>query len=188
MLHIPCNILMNLYISTQKHIYKPKTNTRNMMQTHNQTETIRFSFINSLEGINLPLLKTEKDGYTLYFLLDTGANKNYIRQDFLNISEINTDTIILDEKEEFYGIDNVCHETRTCNFRFNMGEYEYLEKYHVIENGSALAFPTTDGSLHVAGILDTPFLKTYKAIMDFSTAEIIFKIPGCDELTEKLSA
>lgn len=148
-----------------------------MMQTHNQTETIRFSFLNSFEGINLPLLNTEKDGYTLYFLLDTGANKNYIRQDFLNISEINTDTIILDEKEEFYGIDNVCHKTRTCNFRFNMGKHEYLEKYHIIENGSALAFPTADGSLHVAGILGTPFLKRYNAVMDFASSQIIFQTP-----------
>jgi hypothetical protein len=153
-----------------------------------QTNTIKFSFINSLEGINLPLLKTEKDGYDLYFLLDTGANKNYIRQDFLDIAEINTDTVILDEKEEFYGIDNVCHETRTCHFRFNIESHKYMENYHVIENGSALAFPTTNGSLHVAGILGTPFLKRYKAVMDFASAEIIFHTPECEELTARISA
>lgn len=139
-----------------------------------QTNTIQFSFTSSLEGINLPLLKTEKGGYALYFLLDTGANKNYIRQDFLSLAELNSDTVILDEKEEFYGIDNVCHEARTCHFRFNMGPYEYMERYHIIENGSALVFPTTDGSLHVVGILGTPFLKKYKAVMDFGSAEIIF--------------
>ena len=151
-------------------------------------KTIKFSFINSLEGINLPLLKTEKDGYDLYFLLDTGANKNYIRQDFLDIAEINTDTVILDEKEEFYGIDNVCHETRTCHFRFNIESHKFMENYHVIENGSALAFPTANGSLHVAGILGTPFLKRYKAVMDFASAEIIFHTPECEELTRKFSS
>lgn len=153
-----------------------------------QTNTIKFSFINSLEGINLPLLKTEKDGFDLYFLLDTGANKNYIRQDFLDLAEINTDTVILDEKEEFYGIDNVCHETRTCHFRFNIESHKFMENYRVIENGSSLAFPTTNGSLQVAGILGTPFLKRYKAVMDFASAEIIFSTPECDELAAKISA
>ena len=94
----------------------------------------------------------------------------------------------MDEKEEFYGIDNVCHETRTCHFRFNIESHKFIENYHVIENGSALAFPTTNGSLHVAGILGTPFLKRYKAVMDFASAEIIFHTPECEELTSKISA
>ena len=153
-----------------------------------QTSTIHISLINSLDGINLPLLKTEKNGYALYFLLDTGANKNYIRQDFLNITELNSDTVFLDEKEEYYGIDNVCHETRTCHFKFNVGPHEYLENYHVIENGSALVFPTTNGSLHVAGILGTPFLKRYKAVIDFGSAKITFQTPYFDDQSVKASA
>ena len=80
--------------------------------------------------------------------------------------------------EEFYGIDNVCHQTKTCNFRFNLGEYEYMEKYQVIPDGSALTFPTTDGnSFHVAGILGTPFMMKYKAQMNFSTSEILISLP-----------
>ena len=139
--------------------------------------TNRFSFHDSLKSMELPLLKTEKDGYTLFFLLDTGANQNYIRQDVLNIEEINTDTIILDEKDEFRGIDNICHKTRTCNFRFNMGKHEYWEKFHVLNDGSALAFQTTDGTFHIAGILGTPFLKRYQAIINYASSEIILETP-----------
>lgn len=143
-----------------------------------QTNTIKFSFINSLEGINLPLLKTEKDGYDLYFLLDTGANKNYIRQDFLNLPELNNDTITLDNMEEFYGIDNVCHQAQTCNFRFNLGEYGYMERFQVISDGAALMFSTTSGEpFHVAGILGTHFLTKYKAQMNFRTSEILISLP-----------
>jgi hypothetical protein len=58
-----------------------------------------------------------------------------------------------------------------------MGPHEYIEKYHIIENGSALIFPTTNGSFHIAGILGTPFLKKYRAVMDFATTQIILQTP-----------
>lgn len=150
------------------------------MEKINNTEPcLKVSFKKGLDGLNLPFMKTEKNGYSVYFLLDTGANKNYIRQDFINLAELNADTITLDEVEEFYGIDNVCHQTKTCNFRFNLGEHEYMEKYQVIPDGSALTFPTTDGnSFHVAGILGTPFMMKYKAQMNFSTSEIVISLPG----------
>ena len=150
-----------------------------MEKINNAEPCLKVSFKKGLDGMNLPFMKTEKNGYSVYFLLDTGANKNYIRQDFINIAEINADTITLDEVEEFYGIDNVCHQTKTCNFRFNLGEYEYMEKYQVIPDGSALTFPTTDGnSFHVAGILGTPFMMKYKAQMNFATSEILIDLPN----------
>ena len=90
-----------------------------MEKPNNAEPCLKVSFKKGLDGMNLPFMKTEKNGYSVYLLLDTGANKNYIRQDFINIAEINADTITLDEVEEFYGIDNVCHQTKTCNFRFS---------------------------------------------------------------------
>lgn len=150
-----------------------------MKETNNNEPCLKISFKKGLEGIALPIMKTEKNGYPVFFLLDTGANKNYIRQDFIDLAELNADTITLDEVEEFYGIDNVCHLTKTCNFRFNLGEHEYMEKYQVIPDGSALTFPTTDGnSFHVAGILGTPFLMKYKAQMNFATSEILIDLPN----------
>ena len=147
-------------------------------QSNQSNTSIKVSFEKSLNTTSLPLLQTQKEGYNLYFLLDTGANKNYIRQDFINLAELNADTITLDEVEEFYEIDNVCHQTKTCNFRFNLGEHEYMEKYQVIPDGSALTFPTTDGnSFHVAGILGTPFMMKYKAQMNFRTSEILISLP-----------
>jgi hypothetical protein len=144
---------------------------------------LRVSFLNGINGLNLPLIRTEKNGYSLYFLIDTGANKNYIRQDMIDIPEINADTISLKETEEYFGIDNVCHEAKTCNFRFNIEGYNYIEKFHIIEDGSALTFPTTNGSLfHVVGILGTPFMINHNAIIKFATSEIIFEY---SEMAEK---
>ncbi len=72
------------------------------MEKINNTEPcLKVSFKKGLDGLNLPFMKTEKNGYSVYFLLDTGANKNYIRQDFINLAELNADTITLDEVEEF---------------------------------------------------------------------------------------
>lgn len=142
------------------------------MQTQKQENTISVSFANGLQGLGLPLLKTTKNGYTLYFLIDTGASKNYIRQDCLDLPEINEDTLLLDEKDEYYGIDNICHEAETCNFKFDLNQCQYMERFQIIKDGSALSFPTKDGFLHVVGILGTPFLMQYNAIMDFATGEI----------------
>ena len=159
-----------------------------MMQLQKEEKTIRISFVNGVKGIGLPLIKTTKNGYALYFLIDTGASKNYIRQDCLNLPELNEDTLILDEKEEYYGIDNVCHEAETCNFRFDVDQYQYMEKFQIIKDGSALSFPTTDGFLHVVGILGTPFLIQYKAMMDFAAAEISLEAPEVSDQEVKLSA
>ena len=52
-----------------------------MMQLQKEEKTIRISFVNGVKGIGLPLIKTTKNGYALYFLIDTGASKNYIRYD-----------------------------------------------------------------------------------------------------------
>ena len=146
---------------------------------------LKISFKRGIDGISLPIIKTEKNGYSVYFLLDTGANKNYIRQDFINLSELNADTVTTDDVEEFYGIDNVCHQAQICNFRFNLGEYEYLERFQIIPDGSALSFPTTDGaSFHIAGILGTPFMMKHKAQIDFAANDILIALPKPIETLE----
>lgn len=140
---------------------------------------LNVSFLNGINGLNLPLIRTEKNGYSLYFLIDTGANKNYIRQDMIDIPEINTDTISLEETEEYFGIDNVCHEAKTCNFRFNIEGYNYMEKFQIIEDGSALTFPTTNGSyFHVVGILGTPFMMRHKMLIDFTSSDVTIQSPS----------
>lgn len=96
-------------------------------QSNQSNTSIKVSFEKSLNRTSLPLLQTQKEGYNIYFLLDTGAKKNYIRRDFLDILELNTDTEFLPDKEEFYGIDNVCHLTETCGFPFCIGDLQYVE-------------------------------------------------------------
>lgn len=91
------------------------------------TISIKVSLEKSLDKTALPLLQTHKNGYNLYFLLDMGANKNYIRRDFLDIPELNADTEFLPDKEEFHGIDNVCHLTETCGFPLGIGDLKYVE-------------------------------------------------------------
>lgn len=144
-------------------------------QSNPTTISIKVSFEKSLDKIGLPLLVIQKNAYNLYFLLDTGANKNYIRRDFLDIPELNTDTEFLPDKEEFYVIDNVCHLTEACNFSFYLADLNYVETFQVIEDGSALTFPTTNGvPFHVVGILGTPFMIKHNTIINFATSEVIF--------------
>ena len=122
-------------------------------QSNSATTSLKVPFEKSLNKTGLPVADTE-NGYNFYFLLDTGANKNYIRRDFLEIPESNDSTELLPDKEELYGIDNVCYLTETCCFSFSLADLSYVETYQVIEDGSALSFPTTNSApFDVDGIL-----------------------------------
>lgn len=80
---------------------------------------IRVDLTRSLQAIGLPLIRFEKDGQTLRFLLDTGASMNLIKKEVL--AQFRDDAEQLSQKMEYYGIDNVCHETHLYSFRFKLG-------------------------------------------------------------------
>lgn len=80
------------------------------------TKMIRVDISKSLEFIGLPLITFEKDGETLTFLLDTGASMNLIKRNVLN--HFNHDAEQIPQKTQYYGIDNVCHETHMYSFTF----------------------------------------------------------------------
>lgn len=82
------------------------------MRTDKQSEStkmIRVDISKSLEFIGLPLITFEKDGESLTFLLDTGASMNLIKKTVLD--HFSHDAEQLPQKTQYYGIDNVCHDT-----------------------------------------------------------------------------
>ena len=67
-----------------------------------------------------------------------------------------------------------------CMFDFNAGGEAYREKFLIMENGSPFTFPIKGGYFHIAGLLGTPFLRKYGAVMDFSDNSLIFNKSNTD--------
>ena len=148
--------------------------------TENGTEKqsqkmIRVDLSKSLDLVGLPLLKFEKDGMTLRFLLDTGASMNLIRREILD--HFQKDVQQLPQKVTYYGLDNVCHESHMYAFTFNLADYTYCEVFQVMQNADALTFDLEPGSLEVHGILSSQFFMKHKACFSFETMEMFFAVP-----------
>ena len=138
---------------------------------------IRVDLTRSLQAIGLPLIRFEKDGQTLRFLLDTGASMNLIKKEVL--AQFRDDADQLPQRMEYYGIDNVCHETHLYSFKFKLGEYVYSEVFQEMQNADALVFELEQGSVEVHGILSSQFFMKYHACFSYETMEMFFATPDC---------
>ena len=148
------------------------------MRTEKQSESrkmIRVDISRSLELLGLPLIRFEKDGKTLRFLLDTGASMNLIKREV--IDHFSHDAEQLPHKTQYYGIDNVCHETNLYSFAFKLGDFEYCEIFQEMQNADALTFELEDGPLEVHGILSSQFFIKYRACFSYDTMEMFFTVP-----------
>lgn len=140
---------------------------------------IRVDVSKSLETIGLPLITFEKNGESLRFLLDTGASMNLIKRNVLD--HFSNDAEQLPHKTQYYGIDNVCHETNMYSFTFRLGDFEYCEPFQEIQEADALMLDMEDGYFEIHGILSSQFFMKYRACFSYDTMEMFFTAP--DNLT-----
>ena len=98
-------------------------------------------------------------------------NRKMIRVDISKSLEL------LPQKTEYYGIDNVCHETHMYSFAFKLGEFEYCEQFQEIQDPEALILDMEDGALETHGILSSQFFMKYRACFSYDTMEMFFTAP-----------
>ena len=150
------------------------TDIRTDKQSEN-TKMIRVDISKSLEFIGLPLITFEKDGESLTFLLDTGASMNLIKRNVLD--HFSHDAEQLPQKTQYYGIDNVCHETHMYSFTFRLGDFQYCEPFQEIQEADALMLDIDDGYFEIHGILSSQFFRKYRACFSYDTMEMFFTAP-----------
>lgn len=161
------------------------------MRTDQQSESkkmIRVDISKSLEFIGLPLITFEKNGESLTFLLDTGASMNLIKKNVLE--HFRHDAEQLPQITQYYGIDNVCHETHMYSFTFRLGDFEYCEPFQEIQDPEALKLDTDSGYFEIQGILSSQFFMKYRACFSYDTMEMFFTAPDnlgqCEETVRKV--
>ena len=78
---------------------------------------------------------------------------------------------------QYYGIDNVCHETHMYSFTFRLGDFEYCEPFQEIQDADALKLDMEDGYFEIQGILSSQFFMKYRACFSYDTMEMFFTLP-----------
>ena len=100
---------------------------------------------------------------------------NFIRKDTLEF--FMDDVKLLDQKSEYFGIDNVEHVCDMYTFRFNIDKFQYEEEFQSMEYYDALTFPLEDGPLVIDGLLGPPFLCKYGVCLCYRTLQLLFEAP-----------
>ena len=139
---------------------------------------IKVDLNKSLNTLGIPYIEFSHKGRTLRFIIDTGASMNFIRKDTLNLFE--EDVKLLDQKAEYFGIDNVEHECDMYRFKFSIERFQYEEDFQSMEHYDALTFPLEDSQLVIDGLLGTPFLFKYGFCICYKTLQILFETPSKD--------
>lgn len=139
---------------------------------------IRVDLKKSLDRLGIPYIEFQHKGRTLRFIVDTGASMNFIRKGTLQLFK--EDVYRLDQKAEYFGIDNVEHECDMYSFKFNIGNFQYEEEFQSMEHYDALTFPLEDNQLVIDGLLGTPFLYKYGVCICYRSLELLFETPVGD--------
>lgn len=141
----------------------------------NTRRMIKADLKKGLQLIGIPFMEFKKGEETLRFLLDTGASYNFIRREV--IETFSPDVSQRPSVGEYFGIDNVTHETQVCDFSFKILDYNYSMEFHTMDNADALNFDVNGETLKVHGLLGTPFFYTYGACFSYETMEMYFYLP-----------
>ena len=100
---------------------------------------------------------------------------NLIKRNVLN--HFSHDAEQLPQKTQYYGIDNVCHETNMYSFTFRLDDFQYCEPFQEIQDADALVLDIDDGYFEIHGILSSQFFKKYRACFNYDTMEMFFTAP-----------
>ena len=151
-----------------------------MSTSGDERKYIRVDLNKSLGTLGIPYIEFQYKDKTLRFIVDTGASMNFIRKDTLEFFK--EDVKLLDQKAEYFGIDNVEHECDVYTFKFKIDKFQYEEEFQSMEHYDALTFPLEDCQLVVDGLLGTPFLHKYGVCICYRTHQLLFEIP-CEEIS-----
>jgi hypothetical protein len=145
-------------------------------ETATGPKAIRVDISNSLNILGLPFMSFQKGERTLSFLLDTGASMNFIRKDVLEefISEVE----LLPYTTQFFGIENVGHETSVFSLSIHLGPHTFTEDFQELPGENSLRFSLDDYDIQLDGILGYTFFSKYNACFSYGSKSMYIDVPS----------
>ena len=127
----------------------------------NNSNKYRVCFKKGFKKCGLPLIKLKINGKLEWFLLDTGANANYLKESYFNEIEVKPKMISLTE-------------SRDSNNKLKTSDYAFSLSYNKANLGeekfSVTTLNTFNEPFHgynIIGIIGSPFFERNKWSFDF---------------------
>ena len=127
----------------------------------NNSNKYRVCFKKGFKKCGLPLIKLKINGKLEWFLLDTGANANYLKESYFNEIEVKPRMISLTE-------------SRDSNNKLKTSDYAFSLSYNKANLGeekfSVTTLNTFNEPFHgynIVGIIGSPFFERNKWSFDF---------------------
>jgi hypothetical protein len=145
-------------------------------ETATGPKAIRVDISNSLNILGLPFMSFQKGKRTLRFLLDTGASMNFIRKDVLK--EFISEAELLPYTTQFFGIENVGHETSVFSLSIHLGPHTFTEDFQELPGENSLRFSLDDYDIQLDGILGYTFFSKYNACFSYGSKSMYIDVPS----------
>lgn len=121
-----------------------------------------ISFKESINSMDIPIIKVTIKDKVYPFLIDTGASVSYINAEFfMDYAELVT---TLELEHSFISISGEKKDTKACTVPFSIRGIKFNEEVF-----SAINIPYISkeyGNIHLGGILGMDFLRKHKCIID----------------------
>ena len=153
-----------------------ETTKKIFKETATGSKAIRVDISNSLNILGLPVMSFQKGERTLKFLLDTGASMNFIRKDVLK--EFISEAELLPYTTQFFGIENVGHETSVFSLSIHLGPHTFTEDFQELPGENSLRFSLDDYDIQLDGILGYTFFSKYNACFSYGSKSMYIDVPS----------
>lgn len=121
-----------------------------------------FSFEDTIDKADLPIVSFTQNGKHFKFLIDSGASISVLNS--TSLSEL--ECIELGEQQKIYGIDGNNVDVSLVGIKLYSQNHKFVEIFQVCDVPGLDNIKRDDG-IEVAGILGNSFLKRYRFILDF---------------------
>lgn len=130
-----------------------------------QTTTIdEISFQKIYTQTKLPIINVELFDTTHYFVIDTGANTNVLTLSIANNLPLNTTS----KNERILGLNGAQHSSNETTLSLFINTHEYSDTFSIIDIDPVLERIKYESGITVSGLLGTPFLNKYSAVLHLS--------------------
>ena len=130
-----------------------------------QTTTIdEISFQKIYTKTKLPIIDVELNNTIHYFVIDTGANTNVLNSSIAATLPLEYTS----SNEKVLGLNGSQHSSNETNLTFFINTHEYTDTFSIIDIDAVLERIKHESGITVTGLLGTPFLNKYHAVLHLS--------------------
>ena len=106
-----------------------------------------------------------------YFVIDTGANTNVLNESMAKTLPLTYTS----SNEKILGLNGSKHSTEEVYLTMNINSHEYSDYFSILDIDPVLSRIKFESGITVSGLLGTPFLNKYHAVLHLSNNSLQLK-------------